>query len=69
MLVKVQNNKIYNANRDSVYLKNLNVRNIEVAKNDILKNLGSGVHLFNIKTNANDPKRVSIRNNFITEIS
>jgi hypothetical protein len=60
---------VYNVDKDSFFLRNLNIKNIEISKNDILKSYGHGVHLYDVKTNPNDPKRIVIRNNLITELS
>lgn len=44
------------------------LKSIEISKNDILKNTGSGIHLSNIRGESNDKNRIMIRNNQITEI-
>lgn len=49
-------------------IKSLAIKNIEISKNDILKNVGSGVHLVDLHPIQNDPKRIVIRNNHITEL-
>ena len=66
--IKIINNKIYNVNKDCIVLKRIHVKQCEIAKNDILKNNGSGIHLSEVRAESNDPNKVSIRNNQITEI-
>ena len=68
-MIKIFNNKVYNADKTSLFLSGLNIKNIEISKNDILKSYGTGIHLYDVKTNPNDPKRTVIRNNLITELS
>ena len=50
-------------------MRSLKIKNIEVAKNDLLKSTGSAIHMIDVKNEQNDPRRVSIRGNSITEIS
>ena len=49
-------------------LTKLYVKFIEVAKNDILKNEATGIHLVNVRGELNQPSKVMVRNNSITEI-
>jgi hypothetical protein len=65
--LRIHNNKIYSATKDCLYLRNLHLRQIEISKNDILKNVSSGIHLFNVRCHMNDPKKLAIRNNSISE--
>jgi len=68
MLIKVYNNKIYGCLKDQIVVNKLKIKNLEIAKNDILKNQGSAIYLKDVQCFQNDPKRVVIRNNQITEI-
>ena len=68
-LIKIYNNKIYSAGKDLILMRSLKIKNIEVAKNDLLKSTGHAIHLIDVKNMQNDPRRVSIRANNITEIS
>jgi hypothetical protein len=45
----------------------LRLKAIDISKNDILKNYGSAIHLFEVRAISNDPERVLIRNNSISE--
>jgi hypothetical protein len=47
--VKIYNNKIYNANKDTILLKGLFIKAVEIAKNDILKNTGNGIKISDLK--------------------
>lgn len=44
-------------------LSKLNLKFLEIAKNDILKNNGNGLHLIDIRGENNDPNKVIVRNN------
>lgn len=45
------------------------LRTVEISKNDILKSDGPGIHLVEVRTAlVNDPKRMLIKDNMITEI-
>eukprot|EP00347_Sterkiella_histriomuscorum_P013188 403365673 len=68
VLIKIYNNKIYGSLKDQMVFKSLKIKNLEIAKNDILKNQGHGIHLMDVQCFQNDPKRVVIRNNQLTEI-
>jgi len=65
--MKIINNKIYNCTNDCIMLSKLKAKWIEVAKNDILKNNGNGIRLVCVKNITNDPAKVNIRNNSISE--
>lgn len=65
--MSIINNKIYNASRDAISLQRLRVKHLEIAKNDILKNIGSGIKLFDVRSFTNDPHKVSIKSNSISE--
>lgn len=67
MLIKIVNNKVYNSNKDAIFFSKLRARWIEVAKNDILKNQGACLRFFEVKSHQNDPAKVMIRNNILTE--
>jgi hypothetical protein len=67
-LVKIYNNKIYSAGKDLILMRSLKIKNIEVAKNDLLKSTASAIHLIDVKNPQNDPRRVSLRGNNITEM-
>lgn len=68
LLLKIYNNKIYSANRDCVMIKSLKVKHLEVSKNEILKSIGSGIHLNEVKAYLNDQNKVEIKGNQISEM-
>ena len=35
---KIFNNKIYNTNKDAIFIKNMRCKSLEIAKNELLKN-------------------------------
>ena len=45
------------------------LKHIEIAKNDILKNEATAISLINVRGENNQPEKIMIRNNSITEIS
>lgn len=63
LFIKIINNKIYNVNKDCINLSLLNLKQCEIAKNDILKNNGSGIRLIDVRGENNDPNKVLVRNN------
>ena len=67
MLVRVISNKIYSCSNDCILFSRLTVKWIEIAKNEILKNNGSGINFCTMKGVNNDPNKIMIRNNTITE--
>lgn len=48
-LVKIYNNKIYSAGKDLILMRSLKIKNIEIAKNDLLKSTASAIHMIDIK--------------------
>jgi len=54
LTLQILNNKIYNANHDAIYLESLRLHFIEITKNEILKNQGSAIKLFEVRGENND---------------
>lgn len=67
MLVRIISNKIYSCGKDCIVFSALIVKWVEIAKNEILKNNGSGIYFCDMKGINNDPAKVMVRNNTITE--
>jgi nitrous oxidase accessory protein NosD len=67
MLMRIINNKIYSASKDCIFISNVKARMIEIAKNDILKNNAIGIRLSNVTGINNDPTKILVRNNLITD--
>jgi hypothetical protein len=61
--VSIINNKIYNANKDAIYMSKLRLKFIEINKNEILKNYGCAIKMFEVKGEKNDPSKVLIKLN------
>jgi hypothetical protein len=57
-MLKIYNNKMYNAYKDVIYINKLRCKQVEIAKNDILKNYGHAIHLFEVRCQGNDPLAV-----------
>lgn len=67
MMLKIINNKIYNAGKDCILVSNMKAKLLEIAKNDILKNKGSGIRLSNVRSTSDSSANAIIRNNVIAE--
>ncbi len=59
---------MYSANQDCIMLKSLKIKHLEVSKNEILKSKGSGIRLNDVKAYLNDPLKVEIKGNQISEM-
>ena len=56
----IKNNKIYSAEKDVILLEFLNFEYINIQKNEILKNSGSGIKLVDVRNERNNPQNVYI---------
>ena len=60
-MISILNNKMYNANKDVILISKLRIRHLEISRNEILKNYGCGIKLFEVRSDNNDPYKVLIR--------
>jgi urease gamma subunit len=59
--ISIINNKIYNANKDAICLSRLRLKYLDISKNDILKNVGCAIKLFDVRSIFNDPSKIVIK--------
>jgi hypothetical protein len=66
-MISILSNKIYNANKDVIVVSKLRIRHLEISRNEILKNYGCGIKLFEVRSDKNDPFKILLRQNSISE--